>query len=256
MNSNLKISIITVSFNSQNTLRRTIESVLSQDYNNIEFILIDGASTDWTLDIISNYKDSIDFFVSESDKGIYDAMNKGILAATGDIIGILNSDDFYSDNYILNKVVSKFNECSCDAVYGDLMYVKYSDASKVFRYWKSGIFSLKKIRRGWMLPHPTFFVRKSVYNKYGLYNTKLRSASDYDMILRLLYKHNLNVEYIPQVLVKMRAGGHSNSNFINRFRANRDDGKAWKLNHLDKPIFIRLFKPFRKVRQFFFNKNL
>ena len=256
MNSNLKISIITVSFNSQNTLRRTIESVLSQDYNNIEFILIDGASTDWTLDIISNYKDSIDFFVSESDKGIYDAMNKGILAATGDIIGILNSDDFYSDNSILNKVVSKFNECSCDAVYGDLMYVKYSDASKVFRYWKSGSFSLKKIRRGWMLPHPTFFVKKSVYDKYGLYSTKLRSASDYDMILRLLYKHNLNVEYIPQVLVKMRAGGQSNANFINRFRANRDDGKAWKLNHLDKPKFIRLFKPFRKIRQFFFNKNL
>ena len=256
MNSNLKISIITVSFNSQNTLRRTIESVLSQNYDNVEFILIDGGSTDWTLDIISNYKDRINFFISEPDKGIYDAMNKGIIAASGDIIGILNSDDFYTDETILKKVADKFHETTCDATYGDLLYVKSMDASKIFRYWKSGSFNVKKLRKGWMLPHPTFFVKKSVYEKYGLYNTKLNSASDYEMILRLLYNCNIKVNYIPLVIVKMRVGGTSNANLTNRIRANREDAKAWELNNLDRPMFIRFLKPMQKIKQFFLRPKL
>ena len=256
MNSKLKISIITVSFNSQSTLRRTIESVLSQNYDNIEFILIDGGSTDWTLAIINNYKDRINFFISEPDRGIYDAMNKGIIAATGDVIGILNSDDFYSDESILKKVADKFNETTCDATYGDLIYVKSIDASKIFRYWKSGYFSVKKLRRGWMLPHPTFFVKKSVYEKFGLYNTELNSASDYEMILRLLYNCNIKVNYIPLVMVKMRVGGTSNANLINRLRANREDAKAWKLNNLDIPMFIRFLKPMQKIKQFFLRPKL
>ena len=256
MNSKLKISIITVSFNSQSTLRRTIESVLSQNYDNIEFILIDGGSTDWTLAIINNYKDRINFFISEPDRGIYDAMNKGIIAATGDVIGILNSDDFYSDETILKKVADKFNETTCDAAYGDLIYVKSIDASKIFRYWKSGYFSVKKLRRGWMLPHPTFFVKKSVYEKFGLYNTELNSASDYEMILRLLYNCNIKVNYMSLVMVKMRVGGTSNANFFNRLRANREDAKAWKLNNLDKPFFIQFLKPMQKIKQFFIKPKL
>ncbi len=256
MNSNFKISIITVSFNSQNTLRRTIESVLSQNYDNIEFILIDGGSTDWTLDIIDNYKDRINFFISEPDKGIYDAMNKGIIAASGDIIGILNSDDFYTDETILKKVADKFHETTCDAAYGDLLYVKSMDVSKIFRYWKSGSFSVKKLRKGWMLPHPTFFVKKSVYEKYGLYNTQLNSASDYEMILRLLYNCNIKVNYMPLVMVKMRVGGTSNANLINRFRANKEDAKAWELNNLDRPMFIRFLKPLQKIKQFFLRPKL
>jgi len=256
MNSNLKISVITVSFNSQNTLRQTIESVLSQNYDNVEFILIDGGSTDWTLDIINNYKDRINFFVSEPDKGIYDAMNKGIIAASGDVIGILNSDDFYTDEAIIKKVSDKFHESTCDAVYGDLLYVKSMDASKIFRYWKSGSFSVKKLRKGWMLPHPTFFVKKSVYEKYGLYNTQFNSASDYDMILRLLYKYKMKVEYIPSILVKMRMGGASNSSIQNRIRANKEDGLAWSKNQLNKPMFVRIKKPLQKIKQFFLKPKL
>ena len=226
INNKIKISIITVSFNSQSTIRQTIESVFLQDYDNIEYILIDGGSTDWTLDIVQNYKDRIKYFISEQDNGIYDAMNKGIQAATGDVVGILNSDDFYANKSVISKVVSVFETEKCDSLYGDLVYVKLSDASKVFRYWKAEVFSVLRLRRGWMLPHPTFFVKKSIYEKYGLYNTELKSAADYEMILRLLYKYAIKVAYIPSVLVKMRVGGTSNANLLNRLKANREDAKA------------------------------
>ena len=163
MNKNPKISIITVAFNSQSTIRQTIESVFLQDYGNIEYIMIDGGSTDWTLDIIENYKDKIHYFSSEKDDGIYDAMNKGIRVATGDIIGILNSDDFYASKNVISDVVDVFNTDNCDSLYGDLVYVKFSNAERVVRYWKTGIFSILKLKRGWMLPHPTFFVKKSIF---------------------------------------------------------------------------------------------
>lgn len=256
MNNNLKISIITVSYNSQSTIRQTIESVFSQNYDNIEYILIDGGSTDWTLDIVKNYKDRIGYFVSEPDKGIYDAMNKGIKAATGDIIGILNSDDFYPNERVISEVVSVFEAQRCDSLYGDLVYVKLSNAREIVRYWKSGPFSILKLRRGWMLPHPTFFVKKSIYDRFGLYNTELKTAADYEMILRLLYRHAIKVSYISKILVKMRIGGTSNANFYNRLKANREDGRAWKLNDLDQPMFVRLLKPLQKIRQFFLKPQL
>ncbi|MDB0027594.1 glycosyltransferase, partial [Flavobacteriales bacterium] len=188
-----KISIITVSFNSQSTIKHTIKSVDSQDYQNKEYLLIDGLSNDWTLDIVSFLKDKINYFVSEKDNGIYDAMNKGINASSGDIIGILNSDDFYSSNQVLSKVAKIFVESDCDCLYGDLVYVDKGDARNIVRYWKSGKFSKKKLRMGWMLPHPTFFVKKAIYEKYGLYNLKLKTAADYEMILRLLHKDNIKV---------------------------------------------------------------
>tara|TARA_B100000767_G_scaffold265186_1_gene280956 strand:- start:470 stop:1243 length:774 start_codon:yes stop_codon:yes gene_type:complete len=246
-----KISIITVSFNSQSTIKQTIQSVDSQDYQNKEFLLIDGASADWTLDIISFLKDKINYFVSEKDNGIYDAMNKGIQAASGDIIGILNSDDFYSSNKVLSKVTKIFEETDCDCLYGDLVYVDKGDARNIVRYWKSGEFSKKKLRMGWMLPHPTFFVKKEIYEKYGLYNLKLKTAADYEMILRLLHKDNIKVEYLPEILIKMRIGGESNSSFINRIKGNYEDNLAWDMNNLRKPPFIRFLKPLRKVKQFF-----
>ncbi len=251
INSKTKLSIITVAYNSQSTIRQTIESVLSQDYDNIEYIIIDGGSTDWTLDIVKNYKDKIGYFVSETDDGIYDAMNKGINAATGDIIGILNSDDFYPNNFVISNVVKTFLNRGCDAVYGDLVYVKQNDASKIVRYWQSGMYTIKKIKNGWMLPHPTFFVKKEMYERYGYYNTDLRSAADYEMILKLLYKRNINVFYIPMILVKMRMGGASNSSIMNRLRANKEDGLAWTKNQLNKPMFVRIKKPLQKIRQFF-----
>ena len=251
MHSNPKISIITVSFNSQSTIKHTIQSVASQDYQNKEYILIDGASTDWTLDIISFLKDKINYFVSEKDNGIYDAMNKGIKVATGEIIGILNSDDFYSNNEVLSKVAKIFEETDCDCLYGDLVYVDKGDARNIVRYWKSGKFSKKKLRMGWMLPHPTFFVKKEIYEKYGLYNIKLKTAADYEMILRLLHNDSIKVEYLPEILIKMRIGGESNSSFINRLKGNYEDNLAWDMNNLRKPPFIRFLKPLRKIIQFF-----
>ncbi len=246
-----KISIITVSFNSQSTIKHTIQSVYSQDYQNKEYLLIDGASTDWTLEITSFLKDKINYFATEKDNGIYDAMNKGIKASSGDIIGILNSDDFYSNNEVLSKVANIFEETDCDCLYGDLVYVDRGDTRNIVRYWKSGQFSKRKLRMGWMLPHPTFFVKKEIYEKYGLYNQKLKTAADYEMILRLLHKDTLKVEYLPEILIKMRIGGESNSSFINRIKGNYEDNLAWDMNNLRKPPLIRFLKPLRKIKQFF-----
>ena len=249
--SKLKISIITVSLNSQSTIRQTIESVRSQSYKNIEYILIDGGSTDWTLEIINDLIDNIDYFKTENDNGIYDAMNKGISIASGDIIGILNSDDFYDNPNVIEDVVRIFESKKCDSLYGDLVYVKASNALDVVRYWQSGNFKREKLKNGWTLPHPTFFVKKSIYNKYGLYNTKLKTAADYEMIIRLLFKHNISVEYLPKILVHMRTGGISNASLKHRFIANKEDGLAWKFNHLYQPMFVRIQKPFQKIVQFF-----
>ena len=186
-----KISIITVAFNSAKTIKGTIESIISQDYNNIEYLIIDGGSTDGTMDIVKSYAEHVKYYVSEPDNGIYDAMNKGIKAATGDVIGILNSDDFYPNSFVLSNVAKLFQKYSCDAVYGDLVYVKANDINKIKRYWQAGEYSTSKIKNGWMLPHPTFFVKKKIYTRYGLYDTDLKSAADYEMILKLLYKHNI-----------------------------------------------------------------
>lgn len=248
---NPRISIITVAFNSVKTIKDTIYSIISQDYNNIEYLIIDGGSTDGTIDIVNQYSNDIQYVISEPDNGIYDAMNKGIKAATGDIIGILNSDDFFSNNQVISNVVKMFSTSRCDCLYGDLVYIKPRNLKKVVRYWKSGFFSISKLENGWMLPHPTFFVQKRIYDKYGLYNINLKTAADYEMILRLLYKNRLKVAYIPEVMVKMRLGGESNKSFWNRLRANKEDSLAWKQNKLNKPIFIRFTKPLQKLKQFF-----
>ena len=256
MNKNPKISIITVAFNSVKTIQDTIESILLQDYKNIEYIIIDAGSSDGTVEIIKSFGDKITYFISESDHGIYDGMNKGIKAASGDLIGILNSDDFYPNNFILSNVAKTFVNNQCDAVYGDLVYVRDYDKNKIVRYWQAGDYSALKIKNGWMLPHPTFFVKKSIYDRFGLYNTELKSAADYEMILKLLYKQNISVKYIPMILVNMRMGGASNASLMNRIRANKEDGLAWTKNQLNKPMFIRIKKPLQKVRQFFLKPKI
>lgn len=256
MKKNYKISIITVSFNSVITIRDTINSIISQDYNNIEYIIIDAGSKDGTLDIIKEYKEHISYFISEADNGIYDGMNKGIAAATGDVVGILNSDDFYPNSFVISNVASTFEKQRCDAVYGDLVYVKFFNIDKIIRYWQSGEYTVKKIKNGWMLPHPTFFVKKHLYEKYGYYNTDFKTAADYKMIIKLLYKYNIKVFYIPMILVNMRMGGASNSSILNRIRANKEDGLAWTKNQLNKPIFVRIKKPLLKVKQFFLRPKL
>jgi glycosyltransferase involved in cell wall biosynthesis len=245
----MRISIITVSFNSAATIRDTLESIQRQEYNNIEHIIIDGQSTDNTVAIIREFK-HVSKFISEPDQGLYDAMNKGLQLASGDVVGILNSDDFYANNAILKKVAAAFNNTHAHCVYGDLQYVNPQNSLKVVRTWKAGKFKQKNFLFGWMPPHPTFFVRKEVYDKVGFFDVSLKSAADYEMMLRILYKHQHSVTYIPEVLVKMRAGGVSNASMRNRFKANREDAMAWKLNN-KKPHFFTLYlKPLRKIPQY------
>lgn len=245
----MKISIITATFNSATTVKDTLTSIASQQYPHIEHIVVDGLSKDNTLAIVNEFA-HVARVISEKDKGIYDAMNKGVQLATGDIIGILNSDDFYTGPSILTKVAAAFEDPLVEAVYGDLQYVKHANTQVVTRTWRSGMYKKKYLYYGWMPPHPTFFVRRNVYDKCGLFNTTLRSAADYELMLRVLLKYDVRVKYIPEVLVKMRAGGMSNASFKNRFRANKEDTMAWKLNDLKPYFFTTWLKPLRKVLQF------
>lgn len=248
----LTVSIITVSYNSENTIRETIESIINQDYPSIEYIIIDGNSKDSTMDIIRSYGSKIQRVISEPDKGIYDAMNKGIRLASGDIVGILNSDDYYVDGTIISTVAACFKEAKVDAVYSDLLYInKIKNNEKVVRYWKSGAYKKNKFLFGWMPPHPTFFVKKSVYNSYGDFNLALKSAADYEIMLRFLYKHSISCTYLPKITVKMRTGGISNASLKNRIRANKEDRRAWQINKI-RPYFFTLYlKPLLKISQYF-----
>ncbi len=245
----MKISVITASYNSAATIADTLRSVAEQDHHDIEHIVIDGASRDNTMQIVDGFN-HVAIKFSEKDRGIYDAMNKGVQKASGDIIAILNSDDFYSSSKVLSEVARLFEDPAVQAVYGDLQYVDQNDTSKIKRYWKAGKFAHQKFLYGWMPPHPSFFVRKEVYDKVGLFNTDLRTSADYELMLRILVKHRLQAAYLPMVLVKMREGGLSNSSFKHRLKANREDRLAWKLNGL-RPYFFTLYlKPIRKIFQF------
>ena len=246
---NPKISIITVTYNSAATIADTLLSVQNQSYNNIEHIIVDGNSQDDTMEIVKSFP-HVNKWCSERDGGLYDAMNKGLEMATGDIIGILNSDDIYANNFVLSKVIDCFNNEYVDTLYGDLHYVHPTDLSKVIRVWKSGRFKRSNFNFGWMPPHPTFFVRREVYEKAGMFNLSLKSAADYEVMLRILYKHKFNAAYLPEVLVKMRAGGVSNGSLRKRIRANREDRMAWKMNELNPYFFTLYLKPLRKVFQF------
>jgi glycosyltransferase len=246
----MKVSIITISYNSAETIEDTIKSVVSQDYQNIEYIIIDGASKDATLSIVDKYKDKIAKVVSEKDKGIYDAMNKGVQNATGDIIGILNSDDYYYDTTVISEVVRLFELEKTDGLYADLVYVDRTDSDKIIRYWKSGNYKPGKFLKGWMPPHPTFFVKKEVYQNFGLYNTDLRSAADYEYMLRVIHKHGISLTYMPRILTKMRVGGMSNVSLKNRWRANMEDRRAWKMNGVKPRWYTLTVKPLSKLLQF------
>lgn len=247
----MKISLITVTYNSAATLEQTIQSVLSQTYPNIEYIVVDGVSTDETLQIIEKYKHKISKFVSEKDKGLYDAINKGIDLASGNIIGILHSDDFYIDNHVIEKYAALFSNSACDAAYSDLYYVDKTNTDKIIRKWKSGNYKRNAFINGWMPPHPTFFVKKDCYQKFGKFNLQFHSAADYELMLRFIHKHKIKLSYLPEYTVKMRMGGKSNASVQNRINANLEDRKAWEINGL-KPRFYTLYlKPLRKIFQFF-----
>jgi glycosyltransferase len=260
------ISIVTGTYNAASTLDCNLDCLNKQSFQP-EHILVDGCSTDGTLDIIKGDPNPQRRFISEPDKGIYDAMNKGIRLATGEVIGILNADDFYAGPDVLAKVAKAFKDPEVDACYGDLVYINdvqgeganlsylssyHSQNFQILRYWKSGSFNPQKFYWGWMPPHPTFFVRRRVYEQYGLFNLDLGSAADYELMLRFLLRHRINVKYIPEVLVYMRVGGASNESVIARIKANRNDRKAWEVNGLKPFPWTLALKPIRKIPQWFF----
>jgi len=225
-----KVSIITVCWNSAKTIANAIQSVVNQNYPNIEYIIIDGGSTDGTLEIINQYKSVV---------------------TKGDYVGILNSDDVYADYDILTKVVEKMESEKTDSVYGDLVYVAENNPQQITRYWKAGNFNSENFRQGWMIPHPTFFVRREVYQKHGIFNPSFKIAGDYELTLRFLYRYRVSASYIPEVLVVMRTGGVSNQNLKNRIKANMEDKRAWLVNQIPAPVHTRFFKPVRKIPQLF-----
>ena len=243
------VTIITATYNSAATLADTLESVACQTYPRIEHLLIDGASTDSTSAVAATYP-HIARFLSEPDKGLYDAMNKGIKLSGGDIIGILNSDDFYASSTIIEKIVSLFNNPEIMAVYADLQYVEAADTGKVVRDWKAGAYDQQLFFYGWMPPHPSFFVRKQLYEQCGVFNTSFRYSADYELMLRFLLRYHAPAAYLPEVAVKMRMGGQSNASLKNRWKANREDRRAWAVNGLTPYFFTIPLKPFRKIGQF------
>jgi len=226
----MKISVITAVYNARETIVDAIESVLVQDYGDVELVVIDGASTDGTTELLETFRDRINVFVSEPDKGIYDALNKGIRHATGDVVGFLHADDLFADDAVLSRVAAAFADGAADAAYGDLVYVSKAEPDKVIRYWQSGAYSVAKLKHGWMPPHPTFYVRRSVYEQHGSFDTSFRIAADYDCMLRFLGRAEVKATYIPSVMVKMRLGGESNRSVSNIIRKSKEDYRALKGN--------------------------
>jgi len=246
-----KISIITVVRNNKIMVENAIKAVLNQKYPAIEYIIVDGGSTDGTVDIIKSFGSRISKFVSEKDNGIYDAMNKGIAMSTGDVVAFLNADDLYVSDSTVQKVADAMIKAGADSCYGDIFYVDKNDTNKVVRHWKSRPFKKGLFKYGIYPPHPGFFVKKSVLDKYGYFNTKFRISADYELILRLLEKHGVSTCYLPEVLVKMRVGGESNKSIINIVKANLECYKAWRENGLPfNPVFV-LLKPLNKFSQYF-----
>ena len=244
----LKISLITVSYNAERTIERCIQSVIQQDHDNIEYIIIDGASTDSTVAIVGQYKDHISTFVSEPDNGIYDAMNKGIALAQGNIIGILNADDFFADNKVLSTIAGAFAANNPDIIYGDLDYVK--TGGKVVRRWRSGQYKKGIFNLGWMPPHPTFYCKKELFNRYGNYSLHFGTAADYELMLRFIHLNHSSVYYVQKVLVNMTIGGVSNKTYNSRIKSLFFDLKAMYNNKLLFPPMTIFFKPLRKIHQF------
>lgn len=246
----MKLSIITVCLNSETTIADTINSVLEQSFSDYEYIIFDGGSTDNTLDIIKRFDGHITL-VEGKDEGLFDAMNQAITIASGEVIGILNSDDFYSHNQVLAKVMNAFDETHSDSVYGDLMYVQRENVDRVWRVWKSGAFDKANFRAGWAPPHPTFFVKKRVYDEFGLFDTSFHISADYELMLRFLYRHNVSTAYLPNFLVKMRTGGNSSGKSLSKFLSIAEDIRAWRVNKLKPGLITIPFKILRKVRQLF-----
>jgi glycosyltransferase len=246
----MKISIITAVYNREDYIKDCIMSVKNQSYDSYEHIIIDGYSKDKTFDLIMINSHEKMMAFSEIDSGVYSAVNKGISKSSGEIIGILHSDDIYYSNSVIEKIAKIFNDNSVDVVYGDLEYVSKKNINNVVRYWKSGLIKRQKFLTGWMPPHPTMFIRKSLFEKYGLYNENYKISGDYDLILRFLFGKNLKCIYIPEVLIKMRIGGMSNNSISRILIKTSEDYRALKSNKVGGLTTV-LLKNIRKISQFY-----
>lgn len=250
----MTISLITVSYNSAATIKDTIESVLSQSHPDIEYIIVDGNSKDNTVQIVRSFGGRISKFISEPDKGIYDAMNKGIKMATGEVVGMLNSDDFYSNNQIISSVAKAFSDPDTDAVFGDLVFVDPGNLKKVVRTYSSKAWHPGKFARGFMPAHPTFFVRRKYYEQFGLFKTDYKIAADYELLIRFLYVNKLRYKYLPLNMVTMRKGGVSSNGIKSNIILNSEIIRGCRENGIKtnevlvySKYFIKLFemKPWR-----------
>ncbi len=246
----VKFSVITAVYNRADTIGGALASVKGQTWDGVEHIVIDGASTDGTLDVLKSKRDQLAVFLSEPDQGIYDALNKGLRMATGDVIGLMHSDDFYASDRVLEQVAAAFADPAVDGVYGDLDYVAKDDPSRVIRHWRSGPYSPRKLSWGWMPPHPTLHLRRAVIERWGGYDTSFRIAADYDAMLRYLGRGGIRLAYIPEVLVKMRVGGESNRSLGRVLRKSREDLRALRANQVGG-IGSLLYKNLSKLPQFF-----
>ena len=252
----MKVSIITATYNSERSIQRTIDSVVAQDYFDIEHIIIDGGSTDNTLQIIESNKQKISKAISEKDKGIYDALNKGIRIASGDIIGFLNSDDVFTNKHVISRIVNCFQIKKTDVVYGNLVYQsKDDDNKKTIRYWRSNVYSPGCLKWGWMPPHPTVYCKKEVYDTWGGYDDNFKISADYDFILRVFKQPSVSKSFLPAVMVKMDVGGVSNNSIKNILQKSYEDFKAIHRNKTGNVLTV-LFKNIRKLNQFNSYKNL
>ena len=245
----LKVSIITVCYNAETTIERCILSVTSQQYANVQYIIIDGGSTDNTLNIIDKYKGDIDVVISEPDKGIYDAMNKGITLAKGDVIGMLNADDVFSDEHALSDIANTFANNKADILYADLNYLQPNGA--ILRKWVSGVYAPGSFNKGWMPPHPTFYCKKSLYEGFGNYSLEYGTAADYELMLRFMHKQKVNVFYLNRLLINMNVGGVSNNSYPRLAKVLFLDLKAMYKNGVRYPIIAVLLKRLSKIKQFF-----
>ena len=246
----LKISVVTVVYNAINTIQNCLDSIITQNHHDIEIIVIDGGSNDGTCVLLEAYRDLLTVFISQPDDGIYDAMNKGIAHAKGDIVGFLNADDIYADNNVLSFVSDTFIKYGIDSVYGDITYESANFSGKVIRFWRAGYFDCNKFKTGWMPPHPSFFVRRSIYKKFGTFDKTFDISADYECMSRFLFVERISSYYIPRKLVKMTVGGVSNRSIYNILKKSREDYRVIKKHKIGG--FLTLFlKNFRKIPQFF-----
>lgn len=246
----MKVTIVSAVLNEKDFIASCMESVLGQDYHDIEYIIVDGASTDGTIDIIKHYSSRVSNFLSENDNGFYDALNKGIRLATGDIIGQLNADDILADPSVVSRIVKEFKKGNCSGVYGNLDYTRRNNLDIIVRKWHSGPFKRQSFESGWMPPHPALYLKKGIYEQYGNYNIAFGSSADYEFMLRLFYRYGITARFADTLFVKMRVGGISTAGWRQFFKVFVQDYKALTVHGVNRPIIAVVLKKSRKIFQF------